>query len=94
MVRTTKWKYVTDLNSNFSCKNDYASTAKNGDELYDLQKDPWELTNVAFDAINTPIISEMRRLLLEWMISTEDYNPVPLPDIIGRGPKPVIDTNS
>ena len=94
MVRTPKWKYVTDLNSNFSCKNDYASTAKNGDELYNLKKDPWELTNVAFDAKNTPIISEMRRLLLEWMISTEDYNPVPLPDIIGRGPKPVIDTNS
>lgn len=90
MVRTRDWKYVTDLASN-SNSNPGGSTAHSEDELYDLKNDPWELTNVAHDADNVGVISNMRGLLLDWMLETEEYNPVALPTVIGRGQKPDID---
>jgi arylsulfatase len=91
MVRTRDWKYVTDLSSASAAKSD-KSTAYSEDELYDLKKDPWELTNVAHNAENVGVISNMRALLVDWMLETEDYNPVPIPTSIGRGPRPEIDT--
>ncbi len=91
MVRTRDWKYVTDLSNSSSSESD-ASTAFANDELYDLKNDPWEHTNVAHDAKNVGVISNMRALLIDWMLDTEDYNPVPLPTVIGRGSKPEIDT--
>ena len=72
MVRTKDWKFVTDPGSD------------DLDELYDLNADPWELTNVATDPANVPVISEMRGLLMEWATETEDYEPVPLPTTLGR----------
>lgn len=60
-----------------------SSTARTGDELYDLKKDPWELHNVSLDPANVGVISSMRALLNEWMMDTEDTNPVPLPATIG-----------
>ena len=68
-------------------------TAHPDDELYDLVSDPWELTNVAHEPERVGVISDMRALLVDWMLETEDYNPVPLPTLIGRGPKPEIDTS-
>ena len=72
MVRTKDWKFVTDPGSD------------DLDELYDLNADPWELTNVAYDPANIPVISEMRARLMEWATATEDYDPVPLPTTLGR----------
>jgi arylsulfatase A-like enzyme len=92
MVRTRNWKYVTDLSSNSLSSSDN-STAHSGDELYDLQNDPWELTNVAHNSQNVGVISSMRGLLVDWMLETEDYNPVPLPTVVGRGSSPDIDTS-
>ena len=93
MVRTRDWKYVTDLSST-SGRNTNGSTAHSQDELYDLNKDPWEHTNLAHNPDNVAVISNMRALLLDWMLETEEYNPVPLPTVISRGPKPDIDTNN
>ena len=92
MVRTRDWKYVTDLSSASSAKSGN-STANSDDELYDLVNDPWELTNVAHKADNVGVISNLRSLLVDWMLETEDYNPVPLPTLVGRGPRPKVDTN-
>jgi hypothetical protein len=92
MVRTRQWKYVTDLSSAGSA-NSVGSTAYAEDELYDLKNDPWELTNVAHEAGNVGVISTMRGLLVDWMLETEDHNPVPLPTLIGRGARPNIDTS-
>ena len=74
MVRTQDWKLVTDPGGD------------DLDELYDLNADPWELTNVASDPINASVIAEMRNLLLDWSTETEDHNPVPLPTSVGRRP--------
>ena len=45
-------------------------------------------TNVALDPANVGVLSTMRALLNEWMIDTEDTNPVPLPVIVGKDKKP------
>ncbi len=81
MVRTTKWKYITDT---MTSKKHHNSNAKIDDELYNLENDPHELSNIAYDPQNALIISEMRELLLDWMAETEDTNPVTLPDRLSR----------
>jgi arylsulfatase A-like enzyme len=88
MVRTAGWKYVTDPDEGPINMSLGSSTARKGDELYDLKKDPWELHNVALDPANISVISTMRALLSEWMMDTEDTNPVPLPVTIGREGRP------
>ena len=81
MVRTVDWKYVTDPMANGAGTGKVADPE---DELYDLANDPWELYNVAHDPKNASVVSEMRRLLSQWMIETEDPEPVELPRTIGR----------
>ena len=39
-------------------------------ELYDLETDPWEMANLYFDEQFGPVVDEMRRELLDWLIST------------------------
>ena len=65
MVRTTAWKYVHDVTGEV-------------DELYDLTADPWELENVAGRAEHAAVTLGMQQLLLDWMLETEDAQPVPL----------------
>jgi arylsulfatase A-like enzyme len=88
MVRTVDWKYVTDPDEGPINMDPASSTSRKGDELYDLRNDPWELTNIATDPANVGVISTMRALLNEWMMETEDPNPVPLPVVIGRQKRP------
>ncbi len=87
MVRTERWKYVHDSMS----VDATATSGSDGgpgeiDELYDLENDPWELRNVAALPEHADVVSEMRLLLADWMIDTEDFLPVPLPRQIGRAP--------
>lgn len=66
MVRTARWKYVHDPTGDL-------------DELYDLQADPAELWNLIGRPGHDAVVAELRQLLLEWSIATEDGRPVPLP---------------
>ena len=70
------------------------STTSKDDELYDLENDPWELPNVALDPANVSVLSTMRALLNEWQMDTEDFNPVPLPDTVGRQSRPWLSSNN
>jgi arylsulfatase A-like enzyme len=65
MVRTHRWKYVHD-------------TTGEVDELYDLEADPWELQNLAAQPAHAAVIAEMQRILVDWMLETENARPVPL----------------
>ena len=94
MVRTVDWKYVTDPDEGPINMDPGTSTARKGDELYDLNSDPWELHNVALDPSNVGVISTMRALLNKWMMDTEDPNPVPLPVTIGRRSMPWFNTET
>ncbi|MBN2317243.1 MAG: sulfatase [Sedimentisphaerales bacterium] len=42
------------------------------EELYDLQKDPWELHNLAGDDSHRRILSNMRKILDQWIRETND----------------------
>ena len=67
MVRTQAWKYVHD-------------PMGDGDELYDLVNDPWELENVVAAEVNRDVRAAMQLRLADWSIGTEDAPPVPLPE--------------
>ncbi|MDA1280249.1 MAG: sulfatase-like hydrolase/transferase [Chloroflexi bacterium] len=85
MVRTRDWKYVTDpMASGATLTSGSDGGPGDIDELYDLTRDPWELTNVAHLSENAGVISEMRALLAAWMIDTEDPRPVEIPNTVGR----------
>jgi Arylsulfatase A and related enzymes len=70
MVRTKDWKYVFDYMGD-------------KDELYDLKNDPWEHYNLASKKEFLKKKNELKSLLLDWMIETEDPYPVPLPESVG-----------
>ncbi len=65
MVRTHRWKYVHDVTGEV-------------DELYDLEADPWELQNLATLPDHAAVVAEMQRILVDWLLETEDAQPVPL----------------
>ena len=71
MVRTKNWKFVHD-------------PMGDKDELYDLENDPWEHYNLAEKENYSDKVLEMKSHLLNWMIETEDPQPVALPDSVGR----------
>ncbi len=66
MVCTREWKYVYDPDGR-------------GDELYDRQRDPAELSNVINDPAHRDVVRDLQAQLLAWSVSTEDGQPVPLP---------------
>jgi choline-sulfatase/uncharacterized sulfatase len=39
-------------------------------ELYDLERDPWEMHNLYFDPSYAPIVLELKSDLLDWLIGT------------------------
>jgi choline-sulfatase len=68
MVRTRDWKYVHDPMGDL-------------DELYDLRRDPGELSNVAAETENREMVDALRLRMLDWSVRTEDASPVPLPEL-------------
>ena len=51
-------------------------------ELYDLEKDPWEMTNLALDPAHRETVERMRSELLDWLITTTRPTTVhPLPAV-------------
>jgi N-sulfoglucosamine sulfohydrolase len=50
-----------------------------GEELYDLEKDPWETKNLAGDAAYAGIKKRLEKVLNEWMIETRDTGLLPEP---------------
>jgi len=42
------------------------------EELYDLQKDPWELHNLAYDSAHRRLLRNMRLILDKWIRETKD----------------------
>jgi arylsulfatase A-like enzyme len=42
-------------------------------ELYDLQRDPWELTNLADDPAQAALVRQLAAVLQTWMEETDDF---------------------
>ena len=64
MVRTHRWKYVRRL---------YEM-----DELYDLERDPFELENRIDDPAAARVVAELRERMLDWFLATGDVVPYEL----------------
>ena len=58
MVKTDQWKYVMN--------------AHDLDELYDLQKDPWEMKNIINEETFSTVLTEMKARMLGWNDATGD----------------------
>ncbi|NHN33708.1 sulfatase-like hydrolase/transferase [Paenibacillus agricola] len=58
MIRTSKWKYIWNTTDI--------------DELYHLEQDPYELTNLIYDPSCTELIKEYRRLLYHRLLEEGD----------------------
>ncbi len=58
-------------------------------ELFDHDTDPWERRNLYFDPAYAPVVAELRRQLLDWLIGTTRVMSV-LPPLPGR-PMPQFD---
>jgi len=62
MVRTQRWKY-----------NYYGDGYA---ELYDLQQDPHEQHNLAADPARKPVVDELQRRLLNWLIAADEVDQI------------------
>jgi len=47
-------------------------------ELYDLETDPAEMTNLYDSAAHATIREDLRKRLVEWMLLERDHLPLPL----------------
>ena len=54
-------------------------------ELYDLEKDPNEFTNLAGNKDVASVEKELKAVMQEWMILQRDYMPLPVPPKKGSG---------
>jgi len=92
-VRTARFKYIRhfavnifiDLRLATMTRRDQFATdwrRRTDEELYDLQTDPHERTNLAADSVHADTLDAMRRRLLQWMRDTDD------PLLRGPAPSP------
>lgn len=95
-VRTDRYKYICNFHrglslpvaSDFAGKGAHRELAdryagpRPDEELYDLQADPDEMTNLAGKAASADVLDDMRRRLARWMDQTDDPlrdGPIPSP---------------
>ncbi len=50
----------------------YAGPSKPIEALYDTEKDPWQMQNLADDSALRPVLERMRKALRDWQIETRD----------------------
>ncbi len=50
---------------------------KPAEELYDLEQDPWEIHNLAYEPAYQPIRDKMRKALTHWMFEIKDVGLIP-----------------
>ena len=48
-------------------------------ELYNVESDPFQLQNLAGTPVHSTILGKLQILLSDWMISTNDFLPPPIP---------------
>jgi hypothetical protein len=55
------------------------------EELYDLERDPHEVNNLAGSPEHQEVLKEMRAALDKWIVDTKDLGEVPEKELIRRG---------
>jgi arylsulfatase A-like enzyme len=77
------WKELIQMNQDGKLSPElskrYFSPTRAMFEVYDLQKDPHELTNLAGTQDAAAVEKELKAALQEWMILNRDFAPLPVP---------------
>ncbi|CAN5392581.1 sulfatase [soil metagenome] len=55
------------------------------EELYDLEKDPWEIRNLAAEPAYAAVLKQMRDMLRRWMEKTNDHGRTPETEAVYDG---------
>jgi uncharacterized sulfatase len=63
----------------------FMARTKPKEELYDLEKDPYEIHNLANSTENQDILKDMRAALDKWIIDTKDLGAISEKELIQRG---------
>jgi N-sulfoglucosamine sulfohydrolase len=63
----------------------FMSRTKPAEELYDLEKDPYEVRNLAPSPEHAATLKEMREALDKWIVDTRDLGEVPEKELVRRG---------
>lgn len=86
-IRTGKWKYIKHLApgpsvylpldihkslSGSAVREQYYSGPHAGEELYDLEADPLETSNLAGEAVHAEMLAELRNRVRHWREATSD----------------------
>ncbi|MHA2392409.1 MAG: sulfatase family protein [Promethearchaeota archaeon] len=86
-IRTEKYKYIRNFESLDTLYQlpldiqrspsgefilEMIKKPREEEELYDLENDPNEQTNLIKDPVHTKILTELRQKLMDWMIKTQD----------------------
>ncbi len=61
----------------------YFAAPRSEVELYNIEDDPFQLQNLAGESTYASSLAKLQKLLSDWMISTNDFLPPPIPPVRG-----------
>ena len=62
----------------------YMAGQKPVEELYDVEKDPHEINNLAFSPGHQAVLKRLRAAHEQWALETRDVGPIPEPEVVER----------
>ena len=76
------WAFEGKLND---VQKAFMARTKPKEELYDLEKDPYEIRNLAESAEHQAVLKELREALDKWIVDTKDMGGMSEQEMIDRG---------
>jgi arylsulfatase A-like enzyme len=93
LAESPTWIAIQDLHRqrklSAELERRYFSTSRTQVELYDVEKDPFQLHDLSADPANTEVIRSLQKLLSDWMVSTSDFLPPPILPPLGPQGEPL-----
>ena len=83
LVDSPSWQTMLELHSRRKLsqvlEQRYFAAPRPETEFYNVEKDPFQLQDLATDEHHSAPVQRLKQLLSEWMIATNDFLPPPLP---------------
>ena len=79
------WRELSAAGKLTGPQNLFFAKTKPKEELYDLDVDPHEITNLVLSPKHQDKLAELRSALDKWILETTDLGAVPEPELIKRG---------
>ena len=81
------WRRLNDEGKLNKAQSQFFKVPKAIEELYDIEKDPYEINNLAANADYKPMLEKMRKATEEWQVRIGDLGMIPEP-ILMRNMRP------